>query len=56
MDNQDWFRKGGATGVLYIPSTEGEVLKKEVERVIDREVGPRKQKLKVIERPGPSVK
>ena len=56
VDNQDWFRKGGATGVLYIPSTEGEVLKKEVERVLAREVGPRKQKLKIVERPGPSVK
>ena len=40
VDNQDWFRKGGATGVLYIPSTEGEVLKREVERVLAREVGP----------------
>ena len=55
-DSQDWFRKGGATGVLSVPNTPQEVLKERVEKVVIVVQGPRDQVLKVVEKPGMSVK
>ena len=33
-DSSQWFRKGGTTGVLMVPSTKGGVLKLRVEEVM----------------------
>ena len=55
-DSQDWFRKGGATGVLKVPNTPQQSLKEKVERVLENVPGPKDQNLKVIERPGLSVR
>ena len=55
-DSQDWFRKGGATGVLKVPNTPQQSLKEKVERVLENVPGPKDQNLKVIEKPGLSVR
>ena len=54
-DRSSWFRKGGITGVVAVPSSDNERIKRKVESVISRIPGPLGQKLRVVERPGPSL-
>ena len=55
-DSQDWFRRGGATGVLSVPNTPQEVLRERIERAVRAGQGPREQLLKIVEQPGVSVR
>ena len=56
LDKSSWFRKGGTTGVVAVPSSAHERMKRKVEKVIERVPGPFGQKVRVIERPGPSLR
>ena len=55
-DTTTWFRKGGVTGVLRVPSSRNERVKRIVENVLRYVPGPSGQSIKVLERPGPSIR
>ena len=42
-DSQDWFRKGGATGVLKVLNTPQQSLKEKIERGLENVPGPKDQ-------------
>ena len=55
-DTSTWFRKGGITGVLRVPASKNERIKRKVENVLREVPGPSGQSIKVLERPGPSIR
>ena len=55
-DTSTWFRKGGITGVLRVPGSKNERIKRKVEKVLREVPGPSGQSIKVLERPGPSIR
>ena len=55
-DKASWFRKGGTTGVLMVPSSARGRIKEKVEKILERMPGPKGQKMKVLEEPGPSIR
>ena len=55
-DTSTWFRKGGVTGILRVPSSNNERIKRAVEKVLREIPGPSGQYIKVLERPGPSIR
>ena len=52
----DWFRKGGVTGVLNVPYSKNNRVKHSVENVLRTIPGPTDQRIRVQERPGPSLR
>ena len=52
----DWFRKGGITGVLNVPYSKNNRVKHSVENILRTIPGPTDQKIRVQERPGPSLR
>ena len=55
-DSSSWFRKGGITGIVNVPSSAKGRIKRKADYILKKMSAPRGQKMRTQERPGPSLK
>ena len=55
-DSSSWFRKGGITGIVNVPSSAKGRIKRKADYILRKMSAPRGQKMRTQERPGPSLK
>ena len=56
MSNKaNWFREGGATATVVVPTAAEGVIKEEAKAAIEKDIGPKYTLTKVIENPGQPV-